>query len=144
MYGYEVPHYVREYLYEWRRNDRLLRVRRSLDNPGMYILERKTVYLADCPARRETDLAVQRKDGYRTVLLFWPNEIQFVSFTLWANDIQRRGGAKIVAAEMLNEEERVEELLDRAYRLEVEAATGELYDRLAWEEKRRISLARTQ
>src|SRR3990167_312165 len=45
MYGYDIPNYVCEYEREWQLYDRFLRVRRSLDYPGMLILERKTRYV---------------------------------------------------------------------------------------------------
>lgn len=142
MYGTDIPRYAREYLRDWRRDDRLLRVRYSLDYPGMYILERKTRYLAfpdGIPLG--TDRAVQYKDGYRLVLRFWPSEIKWVKQSLDRSDIQKHGGARGLADSLDAEDERVLALADRAMRNEFEAIASEHYDRLAWAEQRRVALS---
>jgi hypothetical protein len=140
MYGYDVPRYIREYLSEWRRYDRQLRVRRSLDLPGMYILERRTVYRVDYPAQRGTDRAVQLKDSYRMVFRFWPNEARYVTYSLALADSHREG-AKDMARRLDTADAKEIELLDRRYISDCEAVASDLFDRLAWEEKRRVSFA---
>ena len=144
MYGYEIPRYAKEYLSEWRRSDSALRLRWSQDQQGMFILERKTVYRV-APAyyvERGSDRAIQFKDRYRMVFRFQPNEIQYVARSLALTDAQRYGGGKALATRLEAAEDKETELMDRAYRNECEAAASELYDMLAWEEKRRVSLAR--
>ena len=143
MYGYSIPRYAKEYLTVWQGNDRLLRLRFSLDQPGAFILERKTVYKVQpaYPIRRGGDRAVQQKDGYRMVFRFWPDEIQYVSYSLALTDAQRYGGGKRLAAMLDSADDKENELMDRAFRNECEAAASELYDMLAWEEQRRVSLA---
>ena len=143
MYGLAIPRYAREYLSEWKRSDRHLRLRWSLDQPGAFILERKTKYLfpPGHGVKLGTDRAIQLKDDYRKVFTFWPNEIKHVAFTLAVSDVQRLGGAKELSARLIESDDNDKRLLDRAYRANIEAATSDLYDRLAWEEKRRISLA---
>lgn len=141
MYGYDVPRYVREYLRSWRNYDRLLRVRWSLDEPGKFILERKTRYLSDHPFTYGTDAQVQYNDSYRKVLVFEPRDIRFVLSSLKMTDIQRLGGAKEYAARLLEAEDREMELIDRARIAEFEAIASEQYDRLAWAEQRRVSMA---
>ena len=141
MYGYSIPRYAREYLAEWRHDDRFLRLRWSLDLPGKFILERKTRYLADYEFTRGTDRQVQYKDEYRKVFTFWPNEIQYVRFSLTMTDIQRAGGAQAMAERMQAADEKEWDLAQRAQTSEFEAISGEVYDRLAWAEQRRVSMA---
>lgn len=143
MYGLDIPAYAREYLKEWRRDDPKLRLRMSIDVPGAYVLERSSVYRfpAADEVERGTDRAIQLAHGYRTVVRFWPNEIKYVKRHLWLTDIHRRGGAKAVDMMMDDLEEKETELLDRAFRTESDAAASELYDMLAWEEKRRVAVA---
>jgi hypothetical protein len=140
MYGYEIPRYAREYLAEWRRYDRFLRLRWSLDYPGMYILERKTRWLSDHDFARGTDAQVQFKDGYRKVFLVAPCDIRFVSPSLQKFDIQKHGGAKALADELDRQDDKEHELIDRARVAEFESIASEHYDRIAWEEKRRVAV----
>ena len=142
MYGLEIPQYAREYLREWRREDRFLRLRWSQDEYGKYLLERKTRYTSypvDRPARR--DRCIQLAHGYRTVLMFWPNQIREVAATLAHTDIQRLGGASSLARELDEHDRRERERLEREGHAEFEAIASEHYDRLAWSEGRRVSLA---
>lgn len=138
MYGYEIPSYVREYLREWRRYDRFLRCRWSLDEPGKYILERKTRYLLDHPFSYGTDKQVQYKDEYRKIFVFQPRDIRFVKRSLELTDIQRYGGAKALADQLDAYDEHVWDMADRAQHSEFEALASEHYDRLAWAEGRRV------
>ena len=144
MGGYDIPTYVRSYLREWKAYDRLLRARWSQDEPGRYILERKTRYIFpphEEVIRRGSDRAIQLNDGYRKVFSFWPNEIRYVGPSLRHFDIQRLGGAKQLARDLTEAEAHEEALLDRARVAEFEAITSHLYDRHAWAEKRRVSMA---
>lgn len=140
MYGYSIPSYARGYLRDWQRDDRFLRLRWSLDEPGRFILERKTRYLADYPFERGTDRQVQLNDGYRKVFSFDPRDIKHVRWSLETCDIQRAGGAKALAHRLETADEREWELADRAMHGEFDAIAGEMYDRLAWAEQRRIAL----
>ena len=140
MGGYNIPRYVKEYLREWRAYDRLLRVRWSQDVYGAFVLERKTRYLyppADDMVTRGTDRAIQLTDGYRKVFLFWPGECKYVLASLQRCDVQRYG-AKYLGRMLDEDDEREEALLERARIAEFEAIASEHYDRIAWEEKRRV------
>lgn len=139
MYGYSIPRYAREYLAEWRRQDRFLRLRWSLDDPGMFILERKTRYVRDYPFVRGTDRQIQLNDGYRKVLSFEPNMIQHVAEHLELNDIQRFG-ANYLAERLRQQEDTEEDRLSRSRLSEFEAQGSEAYDRLAWLEGRKVSM----
>src|SRR3972149_843232 len=133
MYGYYLPHYAREYQQGWRRYDRFLRLRRSLDIPGCSLLERKTRYQSDHPFQYGTDRQVQLKDEYREVLLFTPADIGLIMYHLRVTDVQRVG-AKNLAVE-LERQELVQEVVSlRAQHGEFEARAGDMYERLAWEE----------
>ena len=136
----DVPSYVREYERQWKRYDRFLRVRHSLDSPGMYILERKTRWLHDYDFRRGTDRQVQLKDDYRQVYKVWPNELKYVLGSLKAHDIQAHGGAKALADRLDAMEDKTVELVDRAHLAETEALSGEVYDHFGWIEGRKISV----
>lgn len=140
MYGYDIPRYARDYEREWRRYDRFLRLRWSLDQPGHYILERKTRYLSDHPFAFGTDQQVQYKDEYRKVFTFTPGQIRFVAEYLRITDIQRMGGAKAVADMLDAYDETSWEMAARARTSEFEAIASEHYDRLAWEEGRRVAV----
>jgi hypothetical protein len=140
MYGYDLPSYVREYSREWRRYDRFLRVRRSLDTPGQYVLERKTRFIEKFPCQVGTDRQVQYKDEYRPVYHLWPNELTYVLTSLMASDIQAHGGARALANTLDFHDDRVRTLVDRQGHSEFEAAASESYDRLAWLEGRRVSM----
>jgi hypothetical protein len=131
---------VREFEREWRRYDRFLRVRRSLDYPGQYILERKTRYLEKFPCRTGTDRQVQYKDEYRPVYTMWPNELKYVLTSLMASDVQAHGGAKALANVLDYQDQRGFDARDRAGHDEFEAIASESYDRLAWAEGRRVSM----
>lgn len=142
MYGKDLPLYAREYIREWRRYDRFLRLRRSLDTPGMYILERKTHYMYDPEDEiiwLPSDRSVQLKDSYRMIMRFWPNEIKDVGTSLMITDIQRLGGAKRLAERIDEAEDNERRTMERYYQGEREAAGCEAYDRLAWLEGRRIA-----
>lgn len=126
-------------LREWQSYDRFLRLRWSLDEPGQFILERKTRYLDDYPFRRGTDRQVQLKDDYRRVVLVEPRELEFVHAHLRRTDIQRLGGAKLLAARMQQTEDTWESAQDRAMQAVFDTAGGEAYERLAWLEGRRVA-----
>jgi len=130
MYGYSIPNYGREYEREFQRYDRFLRVRWSLDEPGKFILERKTRYLTDHLFQRQTDRQVQYKDEYRKVFTFEPRQIQHVLQSLKLTDIQRYGGAKALADVMDAYDDHVWELAARARHAEFEDIASEHYDRL--------------
>ena len=141
MYGLDLPRYAREYQREWQRIDRFLRLRRSQDEPGRYVLERKTRY-TDYPVDRPTrrDRCIQLAHGYREVFRFWPNEIQFVLPSLLQSDIQRQGGAKALAQRLDSLDEAEETRLTRGRLSAFEAVSGEAYDHLAWAEGRRVAV----
>lgn len=138
MFGESIPCYAREYLREWQRYDRFLRLRWSLDEPGRFILERKTRYTTDHVFERGTDRQAQLADGYRMVMRFDPRDIRWVLRSLQLTDIQRRGGYKALAEELRLDDDRAVELVDRAGRAEFEAVASEHFDRIAWDEKRRV------
>jgi len=138
MYGLDLPRYVREYQAEWQRFDRYLRVRRSLDNPGAYVVERKSKYLFDHPFVYGTDTQVQYKDEYRRVLVFWPCDIAAVLPHLKKFDLQRVG-AKVLAQELQAREEYEDRKRDEAGVSDLEAIGSDAYDFLAWREGRRIA-----
>ena len=137
-----IPNYAKEYERRFQSYDRFLRLRYSYDEPGKYILERKTRWPA-FPAERpkSQDRCRQLSEGYRKVFTFWPNEIQHVLQSLQRTDIQRLGGAKGFGRELEAHEAKVEELMNRRHNNDREAAGGEAYERLAWLEGRRVSLA---
>ncbi len=141
MYGYDVPNYVREYAREWRRYDRFLRVRRSLDHPGQYLVERKTRYVEKFPCKAGTDRQIQYKDEYRQIYCFWPMDIKYVMPSLRASDIQNLGGAKILARDMEARDDWAKELKNRKDHDDFEMASSAAYDRMAWLEGRRVSMA---
>jgi hypothetical protein len=141
MGGYDIPRYAKEYLREWRRHDRLLRLRWSQDEPGRFILERKTKYLYPPDNfKRGSDRAIQLSDGYRRVFVFNPNEIHLVIATLRASDVHRLG-ARALGRELDAQDDREMAMIDRARIAEFEAIASDHYDRLAWEEKRRVVVA---
>lgn len=137
MYGYDLPRYVREKEVELKRYDRFLRIRRSLDIPGTYLVERKTRYLTDHPFTRGTDYQVQLKDEYRGILHFWPCDINEVLPSLKRMDIQR-WGAKQLANELDAADDRDKARQDAARRSELDAIGGDAFDFLAWREGRRV------
>jgi hypothetical protein len=138
MYGYDLPRYVREYEAEWKRFDRFLRVRRSFDNPGAFVIERKSKYLFDHPFRYNTDAQIQYKDDYRAVLTFWPCDITAVMPHLRKFDLQRMG-AKTLAREIQEREEYDEKIAEKDRMNELDAVGSEAYDFLAWREGRRVA-----
>lgn len=140
MGGYDIPSYAKRYLAEWRHHDRLLRLRWSQDEPGRFILERKTKYLyPPDDFKRGSDRAIQLSDGYRKVLLFNPNEIHLVAVTLRASDVQRLG-ARALANQLDERDDAEVRMIDRARIAEFEAIASDHYDRIAWDEKRRIAV----
>lgn len=139
MYGYDLPRYLRQYEAEWQRFDRHLRVRRSFDNPGAYVVERKSKYLFDHPFQYGTDAQIQYKDDYRPVLVFWPCDVTAVLPHLKKFDLQRMG-AKTLAREIDQREQYDEERADLARMSELDAAGSDAYDFLAWREGRRVSM----
>lgn len=140
MYGHELPRYVREYEQDIQHYDRFLRLRWSLDSPGLFLVERKTRYLTFPDVPRMTDRAVQYSEGYRPVLLVKPSELRFVRRSLELTDVQRYGGAKVLADRLDEADERERELVDRAIYSNFEDLSGEAYDWLAWREGRRVAL----
>ena len=138
-----IPRYAREYSREWKRYDRFLRLRWSINEaPDRFILERKTRYLTfPDDVVLGTDRAVRYKDGYRRVYIVAPNELRWVLDSLRLHDIQRVGGAAGLSRQLLEAEEKAEELLNRRNRAEMEAVSGDVYEEFAWSEGRRISMA---
>mgnify|MGYP001583107944 CR=1 FL=1 len=134
-----MPSYVKEYEARWRQYDRFLRVRRSEDEYGKLLLERKTRYIAFPDERPASpDRRRQLTDGYRLVFSFWPNEIRFVEPTLRLCDVQRQGAAEL-AADLENQERLNQDRIDRETRSVFEAIASEHYDHLAWAEGRRVA-----
>lgn len=141
MYGYDLPRYVREKDAELKRYDRHLRIRRSLDNPGAYLVERKTRYLTVHPCTRGTDYQVQLKDDYRPIFTFWPCDIGNVMGFLESQDIQKIGAKRL--AQILDAQDDFNKYVQEKNRIsEFEAQSSEAYDFLAWREGRRVSMAR--
>jgi len=130
MYGYEIPRFARAYERDFKHYDRFLRLRWSLDEPGKFILERKTRYLTDHPFQRGTDRQVQYKDEYRKVFTFEPRQIHQVLEALKLTDIQRHGGANALADSLDAHDVRVWELAARARHAEFEDIASEHWDRL--------------
>mgnify|MGYP001570773592 len=141
MYGHELPRYVREYERDLQRYDRFLRLRWSLDYPGLFLVERKTHYLTFPEVPRMTDRAVQLNEHRRPILLVKPSELRYVRRSLELTDIQRLGGAKALAEQLLVADEKERELVDRAVHSHFMDLSGEAYDFLAWREGRRVSMA---
>jgi hypothetical protein len=140
MDGLGLPNYAREYEREFRRYDRFLRLRRSVEQPGLYLLERKTARLWWPDLKLGTDRAIQYRDSYRTVMKVFPDELQYVMASLRSSDIQQLGGAKGLANALDEEDARIEALRERRTRTAFEEAGSEFYARLAWEEDRRVSM----
>ena len=139
MYGYGIPTYVKTLVKEWRGYDRFLRMRNSLDEPGKFILERKTRYLDDYPFVYGTDRQVQLKDEYRRVVVVEPRELQFVRDHLRITDIQRWGGAKRLAEVQRVAEENDRARQERSSQTVFEAAGDAAYEHIAWAEGRRVA-----
>lgn len=138
MYGYQIPRYMRDKEAELKRYDRHLRIRRSLDTPGAYCVERKTRYFSDHPFVRGTDWQVQLKDEYRQILVFYPCDILRVMPQLKEHDIQRYGAKQLAnALDAADDTTRAREEAARAS--EFEAIGSEAYDFLAWREGRRVA-----
>lgn len=143
MYGYEIPSYAKEWERAFKHYDPKLRLRWSLDQaPMKFLLERKSAYFywPDW-VERGTDRAVQLKDSFRKVMVVAPNELKYVLESLALSDIQRLGGARLVADRFDAADDKEIELMNRQHYAELEAASSDVYDRLAWEEKRRVSMA---
>lgn len=139
MYGYDIPRYMREKEQELKRYDRFLRIRRSLDTPGAYVVERKTRYFSDHPFRRGTDFQVQLKDEYRQILVFYPCDILRVMPQLKEHDIQRYGAKYL--ANQLDHNDDVRREREEAGRLsDLDAIGSDAYDFLAWREGRRVAV----
>lgn len=138
MYGYDLAVYVREKERELKRYDRFLRIRRSLDTPGAYVVERKTRYVSDHPFVRGTDWQVQLKDEYRQILVFFPCDILRVMPQLKEHDIQRYG-AKHLANVLDQADETTRDREEVGRRDELEAVGSEAYDFLAWREGRKVA-----
>lgn len=139
MYGYDLPRYVREKDAELKRYDRFLRIRRSLDIPGAYLVERKTRYLTVHPCERGTDYQVQLKDDYREIFKFWPCDIGQVMPFLERQDIQKIGAKRL--ADMLDATDEFNKYVQEKDRVsEFEAISSDAYDALAWREKRKVQV----
>lgn len=141
MYGYDLPSYVREYQKMFQKYDRFLRVRRSLDNPGMYVVERKTRYIEKLECKYGTDRQVRYKDDYRLIYKIWPCDFKFVMDSLRATDIQKQGGARRLADELDARDYEEQVRIQRKNHDDFEQASSSAYDRLAWAEGRRVSMA---
>lgn len=138
MYGYSLPRYAKEKQAELQRYDRHLRIRRSLDVPGAYVVERKTRWLTKHPCFYGTDYQVQLKDEYREILKFWPCDIGEVMPFLERQDIQKIGAKRL--ADMLDATDEFNKFVqEKDARNELEAAGSEAYDFLAWREGRRVA-----
>ena len=139
MYGYAIPAYARDYEREWQRYDHHLRLRRSLDFPGRFLLERRTRYLADHPAVLGTDRAIQLKDHYRKVLLLRDSDFRFVAAQLRATDVRRIGAKEL--GRVLDAQDEATRASEEKYRLsDLEAVGSDAYDFLAWREGRRVAM----
>lgn len=138
MYGYDTPGYIREKEAELKRYDRHLRIRRSLDTPGAYVVERKTRYFSDHPFVRGTDWQVQLKDEYRQILVFFPCDILRVMPQLREHDVQRYG-AKQLANQLDAADDTARSREERGRLDELEAVSSDAYDFLAWREGRRVA-----
>jgi len=106
----------------------------------MLMVERKTRYVEKFPCKRNTDRQVQYKDEYRQIYKFWPNEIKYVLPSLMEHDIQRYG-AKTLARMLEDHDDRVKETKVRKDHDDFEMASSAAYERMAWLEGRRISMA---
>lgn len=136
-----LPRYVRSYQADWQKHDRFLRVRRSLDNPNMYVVERKTRYTHDYPFSYGTDRQIQLQDGYRPIYRIYPSEFAYVLPALKATDVQGRGGAKALA-DQLDAQDDVQRARESRQRTdEFTMRSSDAYDRLAWLEGRRVSFS---
>lgn len=134
-----LPNYAKEYERGWQRYDRNLRLRRSLDHPWHYILERRTRYLVDHPATLGTDRAVQLKDHYRKVLLLKPSEFKYVEAHLRDTDIRRIGAKEF--ERVLDKQDEIARATEEKDRLsDLDAVGSEAYDFLAWREGRRVAM----
>lgn len=138
MYGYDIPGYVRDKERELKRYDRFLRIRRSLDTPGAYVVERKTRFVGDYPFVRGTDWQVQLKDNYRQILVFYPCDILRVFPQLKEHDIQRMG-AKVLANELDRTDDSRRDREESSRIQELEDVSSDAYDFLAWREGRRVA-----
>ena len=135
-----IPRYAREAQVGIQKYDRFLRLRWSIDEPGLYLLERKTQRMWWPEMELGTDKATQYNDSVRMVTLLEPWDLGYVVTYLRLNDIQAHGGAKEVARAIEADEDRVADLLARHQVAELEAMSGEAYDQLAWLEERRIAM----
>ena len=138
MYGYDIPRYVREKEQELKAYDRHLRIRRSLDTPGAYVVERKTRYVSDHPFVRGTDWQVQLKDEYRQILVFYPCDILRVMPQLKEHDIQRMG-AKQLANDLDRSDDARRDREESSRISAFEDVSSDAYDFLAWREGRKIA-----
>ena len=138
MYGYDLPRYAREKDAELKRYDRFLRIRRSLDVPGAYVVERKTRHLTVHPFEYETDLQVQFKDDYREIFKFWPCDINEVMPYLERKDIQKIGAKRL--ADLLDATDDFNQFVQEKDRMaEFEARGSEAYDFLSWRSGSRVA-----
>lgn len=134
-----LPNYAKEYERRWQLYDHSLRLRRSLDYPGRYLLERRTRYLVDHPAILGTDRAVQLKDHYRKILLLVDADFPYVEGHLRASDIRRIGAKEF--ERVLDKQDEIARATEEKDRLsDLDAVGSEAYDFLAWREGRRISM----
>lgn len=144
MNGYDLPRYVRNYERELQRYDRFLRIRHSLDQPGFYVVERKTHYRDTHPFIQGTDRQVQYADEYRQIYRLAPVDLRHVLTSLQASDIQAHGGATALA-NLLDASDDAQRLREDRYHHDLwEAASGEAYERMAWLDGRRVSMAGTR
>lgn len=135
-----IPTYAREYEKKWQRYDRHLRLRRSLDFPGRFLLERRTRYLADHSFVSGTDRQIQLRDEYRRVMLLVAADFPFVADHLRRTDIRRIGAKEF--ERVLDAEDEARRATEEKDRLSDLDATGsEAYDFLAWREGRRVSMS---
>ena len=135
----DIPSYARDYERRWQTYDRHLRLRRSLDYPGRFILERRTRYLDDHDFVRGTDRQIQLRDHYRKVLILRDSDFPFVAAHLRRTDIRRVGAREFERVlDAADEAARVAE--ERQHLSDLEAAGSDAYDFLAWREGRRVSM----
>ena len=135
----DIPSYARDYERRWRQYDRHLRLRRSLDYPGRFILERRTRYLVDHDYLPGSDRQIQLRDHYRRVLILRDADFPHVYAHLRQTDI-RRIGAKDFERVLDATDEAARAARERSNLSDLEATSSEAYDFLAWREGRRVSV----
>ncbi len=103
-----------------RNFDGALRLRKSVSQPGSYVLERKLSRSHPIQtAQRGTDLHLQAQDGYIHISLVheeWLRHPENILRELKANDIWAQGGAETVDRQMADDERYAREDAERKRR----------------------------